>query len=85
MQHPGGGGVLAGSGTGGGMIAPDLVRRLRAEAITVTERDDPAVVVTRLQAVIVRLVTSDRGLFSRPRYERLMALWALLQPETQKD
>jgi hypothetical protein len=65
------------------MMPPEQIAELQSLGIAVTAGDAPAVVLARLQARIVRLVTTPPEYFDRPAYERLMQLWATLKPQTE--
>ena len=67
------------------MVDTAVIAELQAAGIDVTAEDAPAVVLDRLQARVVRLVSSSPQEFDRNRYERLMALWAALSAEGPKD
>jgi hypothetical protein len=56
-----------------------VLRELRDLGVNVPPGTKRAVVLERVQAKVIRVVTTAPGTFSRRRFDRLMALHAVLQ------
>ncbi len=59
-----------------------LIAELQPLGIDVAAEDGPAVVLDRLQARIVRLVTTEAAAYDPALYARLMQLWVTLKEES---
>jgi hypothetical protein len=62
---------------------PALIAELQSLGIDVAAADSPAVVRTRLQARIVRLVTTPPAAYDPALYRQLMQLWEMIRPQPE--
>jgi hypothetical protein len=59
--------------------APDVRDQARALDVAIPCNADRATTTRLIEAAIIRLVTSEPDAFDRPRFDRLMAIWSILQ------